>query len=108
VFTGGQSFAVFPLKVFFMALPAETGQLVQAGVGVSARNFRKAVDRNRIKRLLREAYRLNKTVFTEGLAIKEKQLAVFFLYTGKELPELVLLNEKMRKALDKLAQTVNK
>jgi len=106
LFTKGKSLGVFPLKVFYTEMPVEAKQSVQAGVGVSARNFRKAVDRNRIKRLLREAYRLNKTILHEALASKEKKLAVFFLYTGNELPEFVLLNEKMRKALEKLAATI--
>ncbi len=101
LFAGRQSFSVFPLKVFFMLLP-EGEQPVQAGVGVSTRNFKKAVDRNRIKRLLREVYRLNKVELLEKAV--HKRMAVFFLYIGKELPEYELLNDKMRKALEKLAE----
>jgi ribonuclease P protein component len=86
-----------------MELPEAMEKPVQVGVGVSARNFRKAVDRNRVKRLLREAYRLNKIVLQETTGTQRKKLAVFFLYTGKELPQFELLNEKMRKALEKLA-----
>ncbi len=85
-----------------MFLPDATTQPVQAGVGVSARNFRKAVDRNRIKRLLRECYRLNKLSLHERIQQSNKPIAVFFLYTGKELPEYALLDEKMKVVITKL------
>lgn len=106
MFAKGKHLGVFPLKVFYTEMPADAIESIQAGVGVSARNFRKAVDRNRIKRLLREAYRLNKAMLHETTAAHKKKLAVFFLYTGKELPEFELVNDKMRKALEKLAATI--
>ena len=88
-----------------MSLP-DGPQPLQTGVGVSSRNFKKAVDRNRIKRLLREAYRLNKEEVMSTVSAQQKQLALFFLYTGKELPESELLNDKMRKALKRLAEEI--
>ena len=106
LFTKGRSFSVFPVKVFYMPLPATADHPVKAGVGVSAKHFRKAVDRNRIKRLLRECYRLNKQPLYATVATKQKQLAVFFLYIGKEIPEYPLLNEKMLAALQKLETVI--
>lgn len=79
---------------------------VKAGVGVSARNFKKAVDRNRIKRLLRECYRLNKTSLHETVATQQKPLSVFFLYLGKELPDYKALTETMKAALTKLEEKI--
>ena len=104
LFAKGKSFSVFPVKVFYMPLTEMTNHPIKAGVGVSARNFKKAVDRNRIKRLLRECYRLNK----QGLHIMaaQKPVAVFFLYIGKDMPDFLLLNEKMRAALGKLENAV--
>ncbi len=107
LFTGASSFAVFPVKVFYMPLTETTVHPIQAGVGVSARNFRKAVDRNRIKRLLRETYRLNKSLLPQPEGNTQKSLAVFFLYIGKELPEFTFLNEKMQTALTKLATQID-
>jgi len=102
LFTGGKSFSVFPVKVFYMPLPEPDGHPIKAGVGVSARNFRKAVDRNRIKRLLRESYRLNKLSLHTTISNHQKNIAVFFLYIGKDMPDFRLLNEKMQSALTKL------
>jgi ribonuclease P protein component len=105
LFTKGRSFAVFPVKVFYV-VDAATENPVKAGVGVSARNFKKAVDRNRIKRLLRECYRLNKTSLHDTVSKREKSVSVFFLYVGKELPEYGMLSEKMKTALLKLEEQI--
>ena len=78
------------------------GITLQAGFGVSSRVFKKAVDRNRIKRLLREAYRLQKTQLQQSVTASGRRLAVFFLYTGKELPEFNFIKEKMSAALQNL------
>lgn len=108
LFTKGKSVSAFPLKVFYGVLPPETEETVPAGVGVSARNFSKAVDRNRIKRLLREAYRLNKSVLHDALNTDQKKAAVFFLYVGKEKPEFAGLNETMTLVLQKLISAIAK
>lgn len=78
LFTGGKTISVFPVKLFWMPAGNSAQQPVQAGVGVSARHFSKAVDRNRIKRLLREGYRLNKQPLLATLKSQQKQIAVFF------------------------------
>jgi ribonuclease P protein component len=75
---------------------------LQAGFSASSRNFKKAVDRNRIKRLMREAYRLQKNPLQEALQAKQKQLALFFIYTGKELPDYKTVSEKIGVILNKL------
>lgn len=75
---------------------------VKAGVSVSSRNFKKAVDRNRVKRLLREAYRLNKASLVRHAQEKQQQLAIFIIYTDKTLPDFTTVNQKMQVALNKL------
>ncbi len=89
-----------------MPLDEAVNKSIQVGVGVSARNFRKAADRNRIKRLLRECYRLNKALLHDAVNEKKKPVAVFILYLGKELPEYALLDEKIKLALTKLASNI--
>lgn len=78
------------------------GHVLQAGFTVSARNFKKAVDRNRIKRLMRECYRLQKINLKISLEENKKELAVFFIYTGNEIPKYDEVFEKTGSALKRL------
>jgi ribonuclease P protein component len=79
---------------------------LQAGVAVSKKNFKKAVDRNRIKRILREAYRLQKNDLQTTLQLSNKQLAIFFIYTGKEMPVMCDMMVKVETILHHLDNSV--
>jgi len=101
VFKNGKSFLVFPLKVFVVFEDVSQENLIQCGVGVSKKYFPKAVDRNRIKRILRENYRLNKGVLHS--AIITKKLSFFVLYIDKiMLDKSNLLEDKMKKVIEKI------
>ena len=80
---------------------------LQFGVSASSKNFKKAVDRNRIKRLTREAWRLQKNGVEEKLRASIKQLNVFFIYTGKELPDFTTVKDKVSVALKKLGDKID-
>ena len=95
LFDSKQSFLVFPVKVFYRQPAQAMDFSIKTGVGTSSRNFKKAVDRNRIKRLLREAYRVNKLSLHRHLEQHDKQIIVFFLYIDKSLPKKGLLPGKM-------------
>jgi ribonuclease P protein component len=106
IFTYGKSFTVFPLKVLYM-IPTEQDNIIKTGVGVSSKHFKKAVLRNRIKRLLREAYRTEKQSLHVCLNNNKKQLTVFLLFIDKTLPQYKLVKEKMKLCIQHLIQELN-
>jgi ribonuclease P protein component len=109
LFARGKSINVFPVRIsyIFSNLQAEEKSLLQVGVSVSKRNFKRAVDRNRIKRLLREAYRLQKKELLELLTGQKKKGFVFFIYTGKQLPEYSMVFDTITKSLNILKKKVS-
>ena len=108
LFAEGKSIVVNPFRVYFLVHgPLTIDHGLQFGVGVSAKNFKKAVDRNRIKRLTREAWRLQKNELNEKIKTAKKQLNVFFIYTGKELPDFTTVKDKVAVALKKLADKID-
>lgn len=103
LFANAQAFTAFPVKVIYsIADSTSDAACVQIGVTASARNFKHATDRNRIKRLLREAYRLQKHELIATATAKGKQVSVFFLYLDKQMPTYDLLYDKMRYCLKRL------
>jgi ribonuclease P protein component len=107
LFNKGKSLTVFPVKVLYDFVVKEEFPL-QAGVTVSSRTFKKAVQRNRVKRVIREVYRLEKLPLQTILAQQQKSLVLFFIYIGKELPVFLEVHEKMRVVLQKLADNISK
>jgi len=102
LFAQGKSISSFPVKVFYLPVEHTPEHPVQVGVGVSARNFKKAVDRNTIKRRMREAYRLHKLPLHDHLITNQKSVAVFILWIDKQLPTAAALQDLMPGVLEKL------
>jgi len=89
LFSDGRSFAKYPLRLVW--LPTEVDPTakfpVQVAMSVPKKKFKKAVSRNRIRRLMREAYRVNKHRLYRELQVGEEQYAIMLIYTAvEELP----------------------
>ena len=107
LFAEGSTFLVFPIKVVFLIVDEPMDNPIKVGVSASSKKFKNAVDRNRIKRLIKENYRLNKLPLHNYLRETNKQVAVFFMYIDKALPENALLHRKMPIIIDKLIKTIS-
>ena len=100
----GSSFGVYPLRIVWVASPAPTAAAPQVLISVSKRTFKRAVDRNRLKRLIREAYRLNKYRLLEQPSGHQVAL-LGIIFTGKEKSPLALVEKRLISALNRLLNT---
>ncbi len=92
LFTEGKSVSKFPLRLVYVPMDASQQEVkIKMGVSVSKRNFKKAVDRNYFKRVLRETYRLNQELLLENL---NQPYAIMFFYQTKERLTFKEINEK--------------
>ena len=104
MFAGGsRSFSVFPLRVVYLPveeLEADASILIS----VSKRRFKRAVKRNRVKRQIREAYRVNKHEFLNILVERKCRLAIAFIYLSDQLVESSIIEDRMRVALVRITE----
>ncbi len=104
LFEEGRAITSFPIKLIYLRTEVSNGVKIQTGVTVPKKNFKSAVQRNQIKRLLRESYRLNKaSVFNNS----EGSFAFLFLYLGKEQPTYQNINVHLTKVLDKFIKNID-
>jgi ribonuclease P protein component len=102
LFASGKSASVFPLKMIYLQNDHDSPFKIQAGVSVSKRNFKRAVDRNRIKRLMRESYRKKKYLIYNNEDTKKH--IMMFIYQGKDEVSYELMEEKMTQLIEKFLQ----
>jgi ribonuclease P protein component len=104
LFVEGKSVSNYPIKLIYLKTELPYDVPIQTGVTVPKKNFKSAVMRNRIKRLMRESYRLNK-----GLVFNNSKgsFALLFLYLGRKEPDYSLVEKNLKAALHKFEKKIN-
>lgn len=103
LFTEGKSVSKYPLRLVYVKHDFEEEVPLKIGVSVSKKYFKKAVDRNYFKRILRETYRLNKQLLIENL--DAKYCLMFFYQTNEKLPYQEI-NQKTIQLFEKFTKTI--
>lgn len=113
LFASGKGFVAYPLRVVFRPLPQTDGLCdaeepwVEMLVSVSKRYFKRANKRNRVKRLVREAYRLNKHQLQSSARQASCKIHLAFMFVGKELPDYSSVEVAVLKAFKRIDKIIN-
>lgn len=107
VFDSKKSVKQYPLVIHYAELPLHKSATFQITVSAPKRIFKKAHDRNRIKRLLRESIRQNKLILESFLTENNKQLALFMIYIAKEELPFDVLQKKMKTILNQIIKEIS-
>ena len=103
LFSDGQSFVAYPLRVIFLKMTEITDMPpISVLISVPKKRIKSAVSRNRVKRLIRETYRLNK----HCVAPTDGRLDVAFIYLKDELSDYATIEKGIRKALNTLSNSL--
>lgn len=106
LFSESRSFIAYPLRIVYNYNQEidESNQGASILISVSKKKFKRAVKRNRVKRVIREVYRLNKTPLVNALFISERHIDIAFLYLKDELPKYGEIEKAMQKAVNILIE----
>jgi ribonuclease P protein component len=104
----GKNIRVNPFRLQYLQVHLNTTMPAQVAFSVPKKNFKDAVDRNRIRRRMREAYRKNKSTFYSFISRDNMQFALLFVFTGKDIVSYVETEEKTKIILDRLAEDIQK
>jgi ribonuclease P protein component len=108
LFEKAQIFHQYPFKVLFSFNNFEKLKYpAQIGISVSKRNFKHAVDRNRIKRKIKESYRQNKHLLYNDLEKFDQNLRFFVIYTAKADIDYSIIEESMTQLIKKIMKKLN-
>ncbi len=108
LFLSGEAFFIYPFKVCYQVVETkpESACLLRVAVSVPKRVFKRAHDRNRIKRLIRESYRVQKLPLFTQLKAHQLSLNLMIIYTQKDLPEYELIFKKVEGVLENIQKRI--
>lgn len=104
LFTEGKTFFSYPFKVFYLFQESEKEFPVQLLISVTKKNFKKAVDRNKLKRLVREGYRSNKLLLYDYLNEHNKSTLLGLIYVGETILSPKEIEQKLILILQRLIE----
>lgn len=109
LFTNGRSFISYPLRVIFVEHASQASSSnVSVFIGVPKKRLKSAVKRNRVKRLIREAYRLNKYLLEPLFATDNRCLDIAFTYVKNEVSEYGEMEKAIKKAIREISARLMK
>lgn len=107
LFKDGQSMGMYPLRLIWAPVSEKQGEApVQIAVSIPKKKFPRAVDRNRLRRQIREAYRLNKGWLYRRQSASNQQFALMVLYVAKEPAPYAVLEAALQRALRRWSKEV--
>lgn len=106
LFSNGKAFIVYPLRVVYSVDENSIDVPVRVLVSVPKKRFKRAVKRNRLKRLMRETYRLNKSILTEKCIEKNFAVQIAFNYVSDDEMDFKAIQSKMQLALQRIADKI--
>lgn len=103
LFSEGQSYVSHPIRIVYKVNPKQD-YTIRVGESVAKKKFKHAVDRNLLKRRIREAYRLNKSL----IETPDNSIDALFIYTSSKIKDFDAINKSMQEVLQKLNSKINK
>ncbi|MEI6311978.1 MAG: ribonuclease P protein component [Bacteroidota bacterium] len=108
IFEGKKVIHLFPFSIYYTCCDMDIAYPAQVLFAVSKKNFKRAVDRNRIKRLCKEAYRSQKNDYYSMLLKEKLKVAMVVVYNHKEHLDYNKMANKLQLAIDKLLMNIIK
>ncbi len=103
---GSHSVSAYPLRAVFLPIDQSEQEGVSVLMSVPKKRFHDAVDRNRVKRQLREAYRKHKHALVNQMADREQGLLIAFIYVSAQIESTAYIEKRMIRLLDKIAEAL--
>lgn len=107
LFSEGKAFIVYPFRIVYSTTDEQNKAAVRVLISVSKKRFKKATDRNRIKRQMREIYRLNKHQLYTQCVEKDINLILAISYIADKQSDFKTMSQKMISALSKVSEKLN-